>query len=274
MTKTVEIKAPYDSQILKEEFDANEEVVCRLHPFGPSEGSVIEIQQVDATLEVVFGPMDFNFEPEFTYPWNQPPELVKTHIYAFALAKAAEHAESILNVEVPEVSCVLLTDSQTDARGVARAFADFSDYSGKQRRLLATLQRDGDAYCMSIDHIRLRDLDLVYTYAAALDAIADQVEGLTYYETPDPGYGYGDLHLGDVALEKGEIAEAMDHYKRGLERKISENTRASVHRKLGELSEEMGEIDDAISHYESALEWNPKVGVKKKLAALLASRDQ
>ena len=62
--------------------------------------------------------------------------------------------------------------------------------------------------------------------------------------------------------------EVIDLLKKALDRGVSENTQARVHRSIGEIYLKRGEKNKAIEHFEKALSLNPKVGVKKLLGKL------
>lgn len=269
MNETVKVDAPYESQIWIEEFDAVRGVLVRVYPFGPESGSVIEVSTRSDPVEVEFGPERFRFERQFTYPWMKPPRFVAAHIYAFSLHKAVELAESRLEITVPQVYALLETNPRHDTQRIAEMYVHLADHA-QDRRLLLTLERSVDGYETLLEPTRMADLDMVRAYADALDAIAYHVEAITYQETPAAGYGYEDIALGDQALHAEKMADAVTHYERGLTKKISDNTRATVHRRLGEICEHQGDVKSAIFHYRKALSNNPKVGVKKKLSALLA----
>jgi len=62
--------------------------------------------------------------------------------------------------------------------------------------------------------------------------------------------------------------EVIDLLKRALDKGVSENTQARIHRNIGEIYYKRGQNSKAIEHFEIAVSLNPKVGVKRLLDKL------
>lgn len=62
--------------------------------------------------------------------------------------------------------------------------------------------------------------------------------------------------------------EVIGLLKRALDKGVSENTQARIHRNIGEIYYKRGENSEAVKHFETAMSLNPKVGVKKLLEKL------
>jgi len=56
--------------------------------------------------------------------------------------------------------------------------------------------------------------------------------------------------------------------KQALDKGVSENTQAHIHRNIGGIYHKRGANSEAINHFETAMRLNPKVGVKKLLEKL------
>jgi hypothetical protein len=69
-------------------------------------------------------------------------------------------------------------------------------------------------------------------------------------------------------MDESEQRQVIELLKRANAGKISDNTHAQICRILGEQAMTMGASETAIIHFEEALEWNPKIGLKRKLASL------
>lgn len=91
------------------------------------------------------------------------------------------------------------------------------------------------------------------------------------------GSGYDLLAIAETRLkifqssELSQYSEVIDLLKRALDKGISDNTQARVHRLLGETYYHCGEKGLAIDHLETALRLNPKIGVRKLYQSLKAS---
>jgi tetratricopeptide (TPR) repeat protein len=70
----------------------------------------------------------------------------------------------------------------------------------------------------------------------------------------NPGCWMADYNLGIVLSERGEVDQAIDHYKRAVDLRPDY---AEAHYNLGRLLVEQGQVDDAIAHYEKAAAINP-----------------
>lgn len=64
------------------------------------------------------------------------------------------------------------------------------------------------------------------------------------------------------------LEEVLDLYLMAVKRIDSNYFLAKAHRKIGEIYELMGKINKTITHFEKAQEYNPKIGIKKKLQKL------
>lgn len=89
-------------------------------------------------------------------------------------------------------------------------------------------------------------------------------------------YGYGLYalateklaELGDKEVDISSCDEVISLMKQAIEKGVSENYQAMIHRRLGELYQKHGKIAEAILHYENAISLYPKIGVKKQLKSL------
>jgi protein O-mannosyl-transferase len=79
-------------------------------------------------------------------------------------------------------------------------------------------------------------------------------------------------NLGNILVARGQVEEAITHYRKALEIKPDY---FDAHNNLGHVLADLGQIDDAIAHYRKALEINPDYAeVHITLAAALAGRGQ
>ncbi len=83
-------------------------------------------------------------------------------------------------------------------------------------------------------------------------------------EALEADYGYSAYYL---SFEM-EPARALELLKVSIGKKLESKFPAKVYRRIGEVYEELGDLTAAISNYEAALAIDPKVGIKKRLAAL------
>jgi len=88
----------------------------------------------------------------------------------------------------------------------------------------------------------------------------------------NPRNGYEMLNLAENALELGHDNAAKLMLQRVLAADISPNTKGKALRYLGEIADRAGESAAATTFYEEALRFNPRAGVKKRLAQLRQSR--
>ncbi|HLG13811.1 MAG TPA: hypothetical protein VJH03_04690 [Blastocatellia bacterium] len=88
----------------------------------------------------------------------------------------------------------------------------------------------------------------------------------------NPASCYDIVSMGEKARSDGDIREAATLLHRALKTEISTNTKAQVCRSLGEMAEDSGNIEAALAHYQEALVYNPKVGVKRKVDAIIAKQ--
>lgn len=88
------------------------------------------------------------------------------------------------------------------------------------------------------------------------------------------GSGYEILYIAEILLDNlhgSELAlysEVIDMLYRALDKGVSENTQALIHRLLGETYNRCGETTKAIDHLGNALRLNSKIGVKKLYQSL------
>jgi hypothetical protein len=61
---------------------------------------------------------------------------------------------------------------------------------------------------------------------------------------------------------------AVELFRQGLEKKVSDHTRAVVHRTLGELLMSESRKPEALVEFQAALKWDPKIGLKRMEAQL------
>ena len=88
----------------------------------------------------------------------------------------------------------------------------------------------------------------------------------------DSNNGIAHDNLGRVLADRGEIDEAITHYRRALE---IQPDHAGAHNNLGLALVRRGRIDEAISHYRRALAINPEfAGAANNLGIVLASRGE
>lgn len=92
--------------------------------------------------------------------------------------------------------------------------------------------------------------------------------------------GYNLLYAAEIKLKKlkqqeevnpSEYKEILSLCNQALKHNVSENTKATIYRKMGETQLLLNQTDLAIQDFETALELNPKVGVKKLLQQLKKS---
>jgi len=84
----------------------------------------------------------------------------------------------------------------------------------------------------------------------------------------NPNSCYEIVDLGKAELEAENWVQAKALFQKALCTQISPNTKASVLKALARIAEHEGNVSTAIEHYEEALRFNPKISVKKQLAAL------
>ena len=72
----------------------------------------------------------------------------------------------------------------------------------------------------------------------------------------------------------GTYAESIALIKCALERGVSDNYQARIHRALGEIYHKCGKATKATEHLETALRLNPKVGVQKMLNKLKSEKQK
>lgn len=117
------------------------------------------------------------------------------------------------------------------------------------------------------------DGNLSYKYAfdgTCLDKVQWQKDRAVY------GSGYETLYIAETLLQDLQgsdltiYSEVIDLLNRALDKGISENTQALVHRILGEIYNRCGEKNKAIEHLGNALLLNPKIGVKKLYQSLIS----
>lgn len=83
-----------------------------------------------------------------------------------------------------------------------------------------------------------------------------------------PDSPYQALGFGEMERESGNVSEAERWFQAVVESDLSPFYRAKAYRALGELAEGKGQPVAALDLYKKALELSPKIGVRKKIAAL------
>ena len=88
----------------------------------------------------------------------------------------------------------------------------------------------------------------------------------------NPAHAEVHYDLGNALLLKGQVDEAIAHYKKTLEIKPAY---ADVYNNLGIVLFQKGQVDQAIADYQKALEINPQyVQARANLAWALATSPQ
>lgn len=83
-----------------------------------------------------------------------------------------------------------------------------------------------------------------------------------------------ELALAKQSGDKSNLHNIQELLKIALQRGIDQypNEQAAICRTMGEIKEMLGDLSEALALYETALSLNPKVGLKRKVAAMKAGR--